>query len=166
MTQQTTCMDLSGMRYGRLSVVKYVGRTKSRETVWMCICDCGRKTITRSAALKSGHIDKVFSTIRHNLAGRVFHSTPTTSIGDLINDGERKTLQIKILCASAEKPCEVCGPAGKYIGTSDYGNTRLFYRVSGSYLQVFDEEYPGFIDNIPIQHCPGCGRRIERSDTV
>jgi hypothetical protein len=25
---------------------------------------------------------------------------------------------------------------------------------------VFDEEYPGFIDNIEISYCPMCGRKL------
>jgi len=32
--------------------------------------------------------------------------------------------------------------------------------VSGSYLQIFDEDYPGFCDNHKINFCPICGRKL------
>lgn len=61
-----------------------------------------------------------------------------------------------------QNPCDFCGPAGgSYIAVFEAGQlseNRLFIRVCGGYLQMFDEEYPGFIDNIEINYCPKCGR--------
>lgn len=33
--------DLSGLQFGRLFVVKYVGRSAGRISIYECICDCG-----------------------------------------------------------------------------------------------------------------------------
>jgi hypothetical protein len=82
----------------------------------------------------------------------------------LLISSRQKAQEILRLLDEAEKPCNICRTAGDFIGESDYGDTRLFYRVSGAYMQVFDEEYPGFVDNIPIRFCPGCGRRIDRGE--
>ena len=62
-----------------------------------------------------------------------------------------------------QKQCGFCGPAGEYIaviapgGCFEHG---LYIRVSGAYLQIYDGEYPGFIDNIEINFCPKCGRML------
>lgn len=52
------------------------------------------------------------------------------------------------------KTCEHCQTPGKYIAVEGFGDTRLFLSVSGEYLQIFDEEYPGRITNIKINNCP------------
>lgn len=41
--------DISGMRFGRLTVVKYSGSGK-----WECVCDCGKTTFTPTCVIKSG----------------------------------------------------------------------------------------------------------------
>jgi len=37
---------------------------------------------------------------------------------------------------------------------------RKFVGISGEYLQIFDEDYPGFCDNHKINFCPMCGRKL------
>ena len=43
-------IDLSGKKFGKLSVVKYLGGSK-----WKCKCECGNETIVRRDYLKTGH---------------------------------------------------------------------------------------------------------------
>lgn len=43
-------VDISGCRYGRLQVLKYVGEKK-----WLCVCDCGNEVITTGKNLRSGN---------------------------------------------------------------------------------------------------------------
>lgn len=47
-------IDLTGKRYGRLTVVEYAGKTNNGKTLWKCNCDCGEIAIIRSDRLKSG----------------------------------------------------------------------------------------------------------------
>jgi len=63
--------------------------------------------------------------------------------------------------AKTVETCEYCNPTGKYIGITDYEETRLFVRVSGSYIQIFDENYPGMTDSYEIAFCPMCGRPLK-----
>ena len=42
--------DLKNQRFGKLLVIEYNGNGK-----WLCLCDCGNKTIVRSDYLKTGH---------------------------------------------------------------------------------------------------------------
>jgi len=48
--------DETGNRYGRLTVIEYIGLTpeSSGSIVWLCRCDCGELTTVKSAHLRSG----------------------------------------------------------------------------------------------------------------
>jgi hypothetical protein len=56
--------------------------------------------------------------------------------------------------------CKYCSESSPYLAVIEAADPRVFVSVSGAYLQVFDEEYPGFVDNIPICYCPKCGRKL------
>ena len=45
--------DISGKRYGRLTVLSYA-YSKNRTTFWNCKCDCGNETIIRKNSLTNG----------------------------------------------------------------------------------------------------------------
>jgi hypothetical protein len=47
-------VELSGRRFGKLTVLKEVGRAKNRSVTWRCQCDCGKKIITTSGYLLRG----------------------------------------------------------------------------------------------------------------
>lgn len=46
-------IDLTGQRFGRLVVVRRVG-TKDGHPLWLCQCDCGRRTVTDTGSLRQG----------------------------------------------------------------------------------------------------------------
>ena len=49
-------IDLTGLRFGRLTAVKHMGKDKSgKNTLWFCTCDCGGCTTTTTTKLRSGH---------------------------------------------------------------------------------------------------------------
>lgn len=45
--------DLSGQRFGKLTVVSFHGKTNGHRT-WNCRCDCGKETVVRESNLKNG----------------------------------------------------------------------------------------------------------------
>lgn len=45
--------DMTGEKYGRLTVMKRVG-TKNRNAMWLCKCDCGNETIVSRSGLIRG----------------------------------------------------------------------------------------------------------------
>ena len=47
--------SLIGERFGRLEVVEFVGKSKFRQSLYNCKCDCGEYTIVDGNKLKSGH---------------------------------------------------------------------------------------------------------------
>lgn len=48
-------IDLTGKRFGRLTVVERVPDLKPGRPRWLCICDCGNSAIVDSTSLNSGH---------------------------------------------------------------------------------------------------------------
>lgn len=48
--------DLSGKKFGRLTVISMNHDTKDKRVRWNCICDCGNKAVVRACNLKSGEV--------------------------------------------------------------------------------------------------------------
>lgn len=46
--------DLTGMRFGKLTVFENAGRDERNRTIWKCHCDCGNQCIVLGSVLKSG----------------------------------------------------------------------------------------------------------------
>lgn len=57
-SNKSKVIDLTGKRFGNLTVVKLYDKRKrnngGKEYYWLCKCDCGKKTIVRGATLKNG----------------------------------------------------------------------------------------------------------------
>lgn len=53
-------IDLTGQRFGRLTVVKrvedYVSPRGYKKTQWLCKCECGGTTIVGASSLRAGHV--------------------------------------------------------------------------------------------------------------
>ena len=48
-------LDLTGQKFGMLTVIKIDEKNKSQKTKWICKCDCGNYTSVATYNLKSGH---------------------------------------------------------------------------------------------------------------
>lgn len=48
-------VNLIGQRFDRLVVVAEAGRTPTKQTLWLCRCDCGGETKTGTTKLRTGH---------------------------------------------------------------------------------------------------------------
>lgn len=46
--------DLTGMRFGKLLVIRRVGSDKSKNATWLCRCDCGNKVVKVGINLRCG----------------------------------------------------------------------------------------------------------------
>jgi len=47
-------IDLTGQRFGRLTVIEFAKKTKDRQFMWKCKCDCGNEVDVRGYSLRSG----------------------------------------------------------------------------------------------------------------
>ena len=48
-------IDLTGMRFGKLTVISFCGVNKHHKRLWQCRCDCGSITVTTGSDLRKGH---------------------------------------------------------------------------------------------------------------
>lgn len=48
--------DLTGKKYGRLTVIGLSPKKSGRKSFWVCKCECGNEHIVRSDSLKSGNV--------------------------------------------------------------------------------------------------------------
>lgn len=110
-------VDLTGQRFGRLTAASHIkenGRIK-----WVCICDCGGKTVTTSTKLKSGHTQSCGCIQRER--------TSDVCKKDLCGMRFGKLMVISRVSRMGEK--------AKYKCKCDCGNTAVLYAcnlVSGS----------------------------------
>ena len=47
-------IDITGLRFGRLVVLKIEGRNQHNQIEWLCRCDCGQQHATLGTLLRSG----------------------------------------------------------------------------------------------------------------
>ena len=47
--------DITGIRFGNLTVLSMYGKDKYGKILWRCKCDCGNETITHGRSLVNGH---------------------------------------------------------------------------------------------------------------
>ena len=65
-------IDLTGKRFGRLTVIKRIDNNKFNQIRYLCQCDCGNKTIVIGCNLKSGHTQSCGCIMKGSCAKRAF----------------------------------------------------------------------------------------------
>lgn len=75
-----TAKELTGQKFGRLTVLEYVENNKNG-AIWSCCCDCGKKTMVRAYSLTSGKTKSCGCIQREIIGSRRFtHGKTKTSI--------------------------------------------------------------------------------------
>lgn len=46
--------DLTGLKFNRLTVIRFLHVDKKRNSIWLCRCDCGKEKAVRGYELTSG----------------------------------------------------------------------------------------------------------------
>lgn len=69
--------DLSGKRFGKLTVIRHYGYSKSgkRDTTWLCQCDCGNEVVRTRQTLKDSSTNSCCDSCKHpykDLTGQIF----------------------------------------------------------------------------------------------
>lgn len=91
--------DISNQKFGRLTAIKYIGRTFiGRSATWDCICDCGNKIVVDARRLKSGNTKSCGCLLKENGSITMKRRYPNIGYGDanfhcLIYDYKRAALK-------------------------------------------------------------------------
>lgn len=104
-------VDLTGQKFGRLTVVEYMGKTDSGTVLWKCRCDCGNEVIVRRNNLTSGNtnscgcykFDRIRESVFEDVTGQRFGALTCLKFVGRSIDGA-----VKWLCH-----CD-CGKDGVY----------------------------------------------------
>ena len=48
-------IDLTGLKFGRLTAIKFCGVNKHKYALWRCKCDCGKEVVVPGRSLRSGN---------------------------------------------------------------------------------------------------------------
>lgn len=76
------CIEMEGLRFGRLTVLSRATNVSSRQAYWNCVCDCGNTTVVNGCRLRSGQTkscgclwkEKIIEgSIRHNKKQNEFY---------------------------------------------------------------------------------------------
>lgn len=71
--------DLTGIKFGKLTVIKFEGREK-RFLMWLCKCDCGNEKIIRGTSLTCVKNPTLSCGCNHIGRGNIIHSSSKTRL--------------------------------------------------------------------------------------
>ena len=110
-TSERCLLDLTGMRFGRLTVTgraeNYISPNGFQNTQWYCNCDCGNKVILPQSALRSGNTSSCGCLFREKASERFFEDltgqrfgklTVIERVEDLLHPNGGYSVQWKCLC--------------------------------------------------------------------
>lgn len=70
-------VDLTGKRFGRLTVLEFVPNGKNGNSYWKCRCDCGNEPIINGGLLKLGHTKSCGCLNREEKTKRIIKQSTT-----------------------------------------------------------------------------------------
>lgn len=62
--------DLTGLQFGRLSVIAFSGKAKNGALLWECLCTCGNRKITTGSKLRTGYVKSCGCLVRETTGNR------------------------------------------------------------------------------------------------
>lgn len=105
--------DLSGIRYGTLTAIKRIGKTKFNLSVWLCKCDCGKEKEVISGNLKTGNTTNC-GCKRREIAKKI---SQKREIGGFKNPswrgGKPKCIDCGVEISYVSKRCVACSALNK-----------------------------------------------------
>jgi hypothetical protein len=72
-------IDLRGQKFGKLTVVSRAPQTGASNSLWLCQCECGKTTVTRSNKLRGGYTRSCGCYVAEVNTKHGMHLTPTYS---------------------------------------------------------------------------------------
>ena len=71
----TNFKDMTGIKFGRLTVISKAESDKRGEARWSCRCDCGENTIVNGSHLRSGRVQSCGCYRRERISERMLGNT-------------------------------------------------------------------------------------------
>ncbi len=149
-------INLTGQRFGKLTVTRDSGRRKSRRPIWECNCECGNKVEVLGKYLKCGDTKscgcllKVEGSYNRDMVGEITKSFWSP----IVNQAQRRGISFEITREEAwalfEKQKGLCALTGVPICfTSNIRDQRSRHTAS---LDRIDSEHHYSIHNVQWVH--------------
>lgn len=87
MTPNTSRMDISDQKYGKLTAICFSERDKHGNNIWKCKCDCGESSYVRLGALRAGQIKQC---MKCSAEEKVKYNIRTTRLKNIYTDMKRR----------------------------------------------------------------------------
>lgn len=155
-------VEESGNTYGRLTIVRYVGRTRGRQQLYLCTCICGNTIRAQIGAIKSGNtLSCGCIRVEKLRAVQESHSLPfgVAASRGLFRSCRRSAhgrgidwlLTMDEFLRITKENCHYCGrpPKQKYLSVSKKGN----YVYNG--IDRLDSDVPYKASNV-VPACKHC----------
>lgn len=141
-------IDLSGDRYGRLTVKAFAGRKNGR-TIWLCVCDCGKEITVSGNALRVGST-KSCGCLRKEIAAKQAKSAGDNRAKQLLTHGGSGT-RLYNIWKSMNQRCS--WPGDKHF--KDYGGRGIAVCDAWSDFMAFRDwaMSNGYVPNAPFGKC-------------
>ena len=122
--------DITGQKFGRLTVIKKVENTKNGTAQWLCRCDCGNEKVVRGTFLRNGSIQSC-GCLNQELSrerGRKKTGKNNPSYNPNISDEERADRRLdgkyKQWCKEVKKDanytCDCCHKKGRKVTLTSF----------------------------------------------
>lgn len=82
--------NVAGQRFGILTAVELVGKNKNNQSLWRCVCDCGKGTVVKTTDLLQGHT-KSCGCLRGNVPSELWRENIKHAQTSNIKHGLSKT---------------------------------------------------------------------------
>lgn len=110
-------IDITGQRFGRLLVVALHSRGDQQGSRWSCLCDCGKTTIRKAAAMKRGSVRSCGCLARETTSRLRRHEYGMASMRhayrNYINSAKKRNLSFNLTIETFRditiRPCSYCG---------------------------------------------------------
>lgn len=158
--------DLTGQRFGKLTVIKFVGRNKYGNSLWECRCDCGGIKTANASNLRDG-CTKSCGCIRkpEDLTGKRFGKLAVIELGNsdkwgnrqwrcLCDCGNEKMISTYSLTKGIAKSCG-CLKKGKGAFNFLYSSYQIGARRRNLCWELTKEQFKELV----ISDCFYCGAK-------
>jgi len=93
-------IDFTGQVFSRLKVLKYAGQNAHRDSMWKCVCSCGKKRTVCGGDLKNGHT-KSCGCLQAEIASANGKANPSTTHGQSYSPEYTSWQMMKQRCTNA-----------------------------------------------------------------
>lgn len=125
-------IDITGLRFGKLTVINRAENSKGGNAQWLCLCSCGNTTIATTSILRSGHKISCGCAAVHDLTGEKFGMLTVIKRAD--NIGKKVSWQCLCDCGRLSQSTTTNLIDGKStscgcVRTKHHGKGTRLYRI-------------------------------------